>query len=142
MELKLFIATKAVIIHDEKILILREASLYADGTNEGRYDLPGGRLKPGERFNEALAREVLEETGLSIQIGNPITVNEWRPVVRGEQWQIVGIFFECYALSPKVIVSTDHDAYEWIDPKEYKKYNIIDNLTPVFEEYLKRRKYI
>lgn len=142
MEPKLFIATKTIIAHDGKILILREAGSYTEGTNTGRYDLPGGRLKPGEHFKEALKREVVEETGLSIQIGNPIAVNEWRPIVRGEQWQIVGIFFECYAFSPKVVVSADHDAFEWIDPREYKKYNIIDNLKPVFEEYLKRRKEI
>ena len=142
MEPKLFIATKAVIVHEGKILILREAGSYAEGTNMGRYDFPGGRLKPGEHFSQALGREVVEETGLSVQIGNPIAVNEWRPIVRGKQWQIVGIFFECYALSAKVIVSTDHDAYEWIDPREYKRYNIIDNLKLVFEEYLKRRKEI
>jgi len=86
--------------------------------------------------------KLLRRRGLSIRIGNPVAVNEWRPVVRGEQWQIVGIFFECYSLSLKVIVSSDHDVYEWIDPREYKKYNIIENLKPVFEEYLKRRKEI
>ncbi|HEY4477365.1 MAG TPA: NUDIX domain-containing protein [Candidatus Paceibacterota bacterium] len=64
MEPKLFIATKAVIAHDGKILILREAGSYAEGTNMGRYDLPGGRLKPGEHFSEALKREVVEETGV------------------------------------------------------------------------------
>ena len=77
MEPKLFIATKAVIVHEGKILILREAGSYAEGTNMGRYDFPGGRLKPGEHFSQALGREVVEETGLSVQIGNPIAVNEF-----------------------------------------------------------------
>lgn len=138
MEPKLFIATKAVIVYGGKILLLRESDSYAEGTNIGRYDLPGGRLKPGERFNESLEREIFEETGLKIKIGNPIAVNEWRPVVRGEQWQIVGIFFEYQALSAEVTMSIDHDAYEWINPTEYQKYNIIDNLRPVFKEYLRK----
>jgi 8-oxo-dGTP diphosphatase len=104
----------------------------------GSYDLPGGRLEPGERFNDALKREVLEETGLEVEIGRPVAVNEWRPVVRDEQWQIVGIFFECHSSTSDVVVSIDHDAYEWIKPEDYFNYPIIDNLKPVFEAYLKR----
>ncbi len=138
MEPKLFVATKAVVVYKGKILILREAGSYVDGTNMGRYDVPGGRLHPGERFNEALEREVLEETGLRIQIGNPVAVNEWRPTVRGEQWQIVGIFFECEATSSEVTLSKDHDTFAWIDPKEYQSQHLIENLHPVFEKYLKR----
>ena len=139
MEPKLFIATKAFILHDGKVLLLRESGSYTDGTNQGRFDLPGGRLKPGERFDDALRREVMEETGLEIKIKRPIVVNELRPVVRGEEWQIVGMFFECSASSEDVAVSGDHDAFEWIDPTQYKKFNIIGNLRMVFEEYLRRK---
>ena len=69
---KLFLATKAFIIYEGKVLILRESGSYQDGTNAGRYDLPGGRLNPGEKYDEALAREVLEETGLTIKIKKPL----------------------------------------------------------------------
>jgi 8-oxo-dGTP diphosphatase len=136
MEPKLFVATKAFIVHEGKILILRESGSYAVGTNTGLYDLPGGRLEPGERFNDALKREVLEETGLEVEIGRPVAVNEWRPVVRGEPWQIVGIFFECKATTSHVVVSADHDEYKWIEPADYLNYPIIDNLKPVFEAFL------
>lgn len=137
-EPKIFIATKAFIISNGKVLILRESKSYDEGTNWKRYDLPGGRLKPGERFDEALIREVKEETGLKIKIGKPFAVNEWRPIVHDEQWQIVGIFFECSSISTKVKTSIDHDAFEWIDPSQYGKYNLIDNLAPIFKTYLKK----
>ena len=138
MEPKLFIATKAFVSHGGKILILRESSKYDEGTNAGRYDIVGGRLKPGERFDESLLREIKEETGLEVKIGRPFFVNEWRPVVKEEPWQIVGMFFECFADSPAAILGTDHDAYEWIDPKDYKNYNLIPNLHAAFEAYLDR----
>jgi 8-oxo-dGTP pyrophosphatase MutT (NUDIX family) len=96
----------------------------------------GGRVELGQRFDESLKREVKEETGLDVRIGRPFFVNEWRPVVKGEEWQIVGIFFECVPDSAGVKLSKDHDAFEWIDPKEYEKYPIIDNLKPVFKAYL------
>ena|SRR3989338_8706910 len=137
MEIKLFVATKAFIIHDNKVLCLKESAKYVDGANRGKFDVVGGRLKPGERFDESLLREIKEETGLKVTVGRPFFVNEWRPVVRGEQWQIVGTFFECFAESDKVVLSDDHEEYLWIDPKDYRIYNFIDNLVPAFESYLR-----
>jgi 8-oxo-dGTP diphosphatase len=127
-----FIATKAFIVHDGKILILRESSAYTDGTNTGRYDVPGGRLKPGEHFMDSLRREIAEETGLSVTIKAPFFVNEWRPRVKGEQWQIVGIFFLCESETNNVTLGDDHDDYQWIHPEEYEQYPLIENLKDAF----------
>ncbi|MBS3152359.1 NUDIX domain-containing protein [Candidatus Woesearchaeota archaeon] len=138
MEIKLFTATKAFIVYNGKVLLLKESMKYTDGSNAGKFDVVGGRVKPGQRFDESLIREIQEETGLNIKIGRPFFVNEWRPIVRGEQWQIVGTFFECFSESDKVLLSEDHEEYVWIDPKEYKKYNLIDNLIPAFENYINR----
>lgn len=138
MDIKLFTATKAFIVYNGKVLLLKESTKYADGANAGRFDVPGGRVKPGQRFDESLLREILEETGLSVKIGRPFFVNEWRPVVRGEQWQIVGTFFECLAESDQVVLSEDHEEFLWIEPKEYQNYNLIDNLIPAFESYLEK----
>ena len=132
---KLFLATKAFIIYEGKVLILRESGSYQDGTNAGRYDLPGGRLNPGEKYAEALAREVLEETGLTIKIKKPLSVGEWHPTVRGEEWQIVGIFFECEVVTNEIKLSEDHDAFEWINPTEFAQFPIIPNLHDVFKTY-------
>jgi len=139
MEPKIFVATKAFIVFRGKILILRESAKYEDGSNVARFDVPGGRLQPGQRFDESLLREITEETGLTVKIGKPFFVNEWRPVVRGERWQIVGTFFECEANSGVVSLSEDHDAYEWIEPREYEQYNLIPNLLPAFEAYLDQK---
>ena len=137
METKLFVATKAFILHQGKVLLLQESTQYADGANAGKFDLAGGRIKPGQRFDESLKREVREETGLKIKIGRPFFVSEWRPVVRKEQWQIVGIFFICHAKTDKVVLSKDHAASIWINPGEYKKQRLIENLKPVFSTFLK-----
>lgn len=133
---KLFVATKAFITYNGKVLVVRESSAYKDGSNVGKYDVIGGRLEPGQHFNDSLMREVQEETGLTITVGKPFFVNEWRPVVKGEHWQIVGIFFACEASTNHVTLSADHDDYKWIDPKDYKTHDIIDNLAPVFDAYL------
>jgi len=140
MQPKLFLAIKVFINYQGKILLLRESKNYAEGVHEGKYDVPGGRVEPGEKWSDALAREVKEETGLSVGIGKPFFVNEWRPIVQEEPWQVVGIFFECVVASDKIVLSDDHDEYVWINPEDYKKYTIIENLIPVFEEYLEFKK--
>lgn len=140
MEPKLFVATKAFINYQGSILLLKESARYSDASHVGLYDVPGGRLKPGETWHDGLVREIKEETGLDIGKNKPFFVNEWRPVVRGENWQIIGIFFESIVNSNIVKLSTDHNDFIWINPKEYKKYPIIENLIPVFEEYLTYQK--
>jgi len=138
MEPKLFVAMKAFIVHDGKVLIVRESTKYQDGTNAAKYDIVGGRIKPGQAFDESLRREIREETGLEVELGRPFYVGEWRPVVKGESWQVVATFFECQASTNTVQLSEDHDAYEWIDPKKNQDFNLIPNLIPAFEAFLQR----
>lgn len=132
------IATKALVVNVKgEILILREASTYEEGTNVGRYHLPGGRLNPGEKFLDGLKREVDEEAGLKIEIGKPIYVGEWRPIIKGVQNQIVAIFFICKPLTDKVRLSEEHDDYKWVLPNEIKKYDVMSPEDKVIEEYIK-----
>ncbi len=130
------IACKAIIVHRSKLLILREAATYADGTNIGKYHFPGGRIEPGEPFLDGLAREILEETGLRVQVGQPLFVGEWFPDIHGEQNQIVAIFFVCTARSGRVTLSSEHDDYQWIDPNAYKQYRLMPPEGKVCRAYL------
>jgi 8-oxo-dGTP diphosphatase len=132
------IAAKAVIVKDGKVLILREAATYGDGTQQGRYHLPGGRVEIGERFEEALRREVLEETGLHINIGDPLYVGEWRPVIKGVPNQIIGIFSICTPGSDTVTLSSEHDDYQWVDPANHAGYDVMEPEVEVLEQYVAR----
>ena len=137
--IKLFVATKAFIYNQNRVLLVRESAKYVDGSNPERWDVPGGRIEPGQRFDESLRREVKEETGLEVEIGSPFHVDEWRPQVRGEQWQIVGVFFECTSAGDTVTLGLDHNKYEWIDPKDYSKYNLTAGARSAFEALQKTK---
>lgn len=119
------LAMKAVIVNDGKVLVLREAPTYGEGTNRGKYHLPGGRVEKGENIFDALKREVFEETGLEVEIEYPIYVGEWHPVIRGVQHQIMGVFNVCKPKKVKVVLSTEHDDYQWVDPANHSAFNIL-----------------
>ncbi|KPP93774.1 MAG: ADP-ribose pyrophosphatase [Rhodobacteraceae bacterium HLUCCA08] len=66
------LATRAVILHDDRLLLVN--------AYRGRDDLwcaPGGGAEPHQSLPDNLAREVHEETGLTIAVGAPCLVNEF-----------------------------------------------------------------
>jgi 8-oxo-dGTP pyrophosphatase MutT (NUDIX family) len=134
------VAAKALIINDEgHVLLLREAAAYQDSTQQGRYGLPGGRLEIGETFVDGLHREVREETGLEVEPLYPLYVGEWRPAIKGVPHQIVAIFVACQAKTSNVRLSDEHDEMRWIDPRDHKKYDIMDPDWKVIDIYLARK---
>lgn len=67
-------SVKALIRHQGAILLIRKQD---DTDGEIYYLLPGGGQEGGETFTEALQREVREETGLEISIGDLVLVREY-----------------------------------------------------------------
>ncbi len=116
--MKQFIAVRAVVVKDRKVLMVREAQTYEGGTNHGKYDFPGGKVKPGETVFDAVNRETNEEVGISVKLGRPFFVDEWRPIIKGEQVQIVCIFFICESESEAVKLGADFDDYQWVSIDE------------------------
>lgn len=134
------IACKALIIHDEKILIIREAATNPDGTQTGKWGLPGGRVEPGECWQDGLTREINEETGLTCTIGSPLYVGEWSPVIHDMPHHIICIFFVCRATTSKVTLSEEHDAHQWISPEDYPQFALVKPEDDVLATYLRAAK--
>ena len=69
-----FLAVSAAILRDGKVLVVRRARKPALGV----YTLPGGVVEAGETLEQAIVREVKEETALDIA---PVTLAGHREVV-------------------------------------------------------------
>ena len=94
----------AAILHAGKVLAARRTEPVH---LKGRWEFPGGKVDAGESFEEALAREIHEELGVRIRIG------DWLPVTVdiGERWQMRTALARITEGEPEPHV---HDALRWL----------------------------
>jgi ADP-ribose pyrophosphatase YjhB (NUDIX family) len=109
-----YLAVSAAILREGKVLIVRRARKPALGV----YTLPGGVVEAGETLDEAVRREVREETALEIE---PVTLAGHREViVRDAQGRTERHFvILCFAsrwLSGEPVLNDELDEARWIDP--------------------------
>lgn len=68
-QVKIVLAASAVIVDpDGRILLVKRGH----EPQKGRWSVPGGRLEPGETPAQAAVREVREETGLDVRVGEQL----------------------------------------------------------------------
>jgi len=135
--MKLFIAAKALIVHEGKVLLLQEAA-YDEGTNEGKWDVPGGRIESPEPLLTGLARELQEETGLTnVRVGDVLGVYEAFSLIHGEESHIIRVYYVVYPQTKELItLSADHCAYEWVSLKDIATKELVSNLEQVVHKVL------
>jgi mutator protein MutT len=63
----------AVIWRDGKILIDRRKP---GGAMGGLWEFPGGKVEPGESISDCIVREIREELGITIAVGEPLITIE------------------------------------------------------------------
>lgn len=105
---KIRLGAKALIVHDHKILVIREK---VDGPHgrEEIYDFPGGGIEPGESVISGLKREVFEEIGLEIEAQR--LLGTWDFIVPRQDNYDIGVHVVClgYQCRPTNGIKVDLD---------------------------------
>ena len=101
----------AVVADGERVLLLRRP---ADDFLPGLWELPSGKVEPGEDLHAALAREVEEETGLRVAgVGAYLGSFDYRSGSGRRSRQFT--FATSCGPGPAVVL-TEHDEFRWSGP--------------------------
>lgn len=124
----------AVIVRDGNVILIRRRY----EPLKGHWSLPGGMVEVGEALAAALAREMVEETGLVVEVGPVIEVFD--RITRDDQGRVryhfVLIDYLCWPAGGELRAGSDVDAAVWADPRQLGEYGLTTKATSVIERGL------
>ncbi|HLQ74168.1 MAG TPA: (deoxy)nucleoside triphosphate pyrophosphohydrolase [Bacillota bacterium] len=115
----------AVIVKEGKILCAQRSG---EGTLPYLWEFPGGKIEKNETKEEALVREINEEMNCTISVGNKITTTTYEypfGIV-----QLTTFYCTLENGDPKLL---EHEAAEWVEPKELHTYDWAPADIPAIE---------
>ncbi|WP_254273465.1 NUDIX hydrolase [Haloarcula marina] len=104
----------AICAPDGRVLTIRRAS-------DGGWELPGGRINDGEAVVEGLEREILEETGLTVQVHQPVHAVTWH---NDRSQGRFAVYYHCTTNGtegPDVTLSHEHTDWAWLPESDLRE---------------------
>jgi 8-oxo-dGTP diphosphatase len=107
---------------------------------QGYWSLPGGVLETGERLEQGVCREVLEETGLAVR---PLRIIEiFERILRDAggtvEYHYVLIDYLCRVTGGVLKPADDVSRAEWVSRGALSRYKITEGTLPVIEKAFRK----
>jgi 8-oxo-dGTP diphosphatase len=121
-----------VVIADGRALLIRRGH----APLEGEWSIPGGTLEVGEALLDAVGRELAEETGIEVRVGDLIEVFE-RIFPDGEgrpKYHFVILDYLCEAIRGTARPGSDVTDVAWAAESELPKYSLTPTATRVVKK--------
>ena len=116
------VSVGAVIVEGGRVLLIKRGQ----PPLQGRWSLPGGVVEIGETLQEALAREVREETGLEIEVGPVVEVLDRIERVDDNriEYHYVIIDYRCLVRGGRLACGSDADDARWVSASDVASFNV------------------
>lgn len=124
----------AVIVRDGRALLVRRNT----EPLKGEWSVPGGALELGEKLRPGAAREVLEETGLHVEVGEVLDVfDSIFPDADGRtQYHYVLIDFLCVSIAGEAVAGSDVCEVRWVGDAELERLGLRPSILQVIRKGL------
>jgi 8-oxo-dGTP diphosphatase len=131
-----YLAVSAAIFRDGRVLIVRRARPPANGL----YTLPGGGVELGETLEEAVVREVREETGLEVE---PVALAGYRQAITrdaegGVERHFVILPFAARWIAGEVSLNEELGEAHWLEPTGLSGLQTTEGLALIVHAALER----
>jgi len=129
-----FIGVGAVIVCGDKALLVRRAT----EPLKDEWSVPGGVLELGEKLRIGAAREALEETGLTVEVGEVLDVFDsiFSDADGRTQYHFVLIDFLCRAIAGEAKAGSDVNEVRWVKEEELAALNLRESIAEVVRKGL------
>lgn len=112
------VVVSALVWANGNVLLLHRCKDFKElATGKGLWDLPGGKLEPGEDLMDSLRRELAEETGILElrEAANLETVLSYTVSDGVYSTHRVNILYSInLGDAPELRLSDEHDTFEWV----------------------------
>ena len=122
----------ALIFQGETILLIERGQ----EPLKGSWTLPGGLVEPGERLEAAVAREILEETGLRVRPREVVEIFE-RIMVDEQgrtEYHYVIVDYWCEVEGGTLKAASDVADARWVRREEFSQYELSPGTLDVIEK--------
>ena len=130
----LLVGVKALIKNDKGQYLFLRRSKRMEAETEPHWDIPGGRIDPTERLEQALAREIAEETNLTLS-GVPQLIAAQDILVPVKDLHGVRLTYVANAHG-EIAVSDEHQEYAWMTQDEALASHLDPYIREVFGQKL------
>lgn len=119
---KLYFVAKSLIINNKNEFLILKRTNYKKNNTNNLWDLPGGNIDIYEDINDALVREVHEETKITINTKDILSINSGKHPK--EEAQVIFVLFRTkdFDIEDKITLSKEHSDFKWISVKEMGKF--------------------
>jgi 8-oxo-dGTP diphosphatase len=110
----------------------------------GQWSLPGGLVETGESLENAVRREVLEETGLEVKPLGVLEIFEriMRNADGAPEYHYVLLDYVCRVTGGELCAGDDACGVQWVERRALKDLHITEGTLAVIEKgFRNRRKY-
>ena len=125
----------AVVVHEGRILLVKRGK----EPLRGRWVVPGGTVELGETLEDALVREILEETAIRVAPREVATVFDRIQKTGGRVvYHYVIVDFVCDYVAGVAKAGSDAEAVAWATPEELPRYDLPEKALEVVRDGFRR----